>query len=882
MGIFSKHGAKKLGRAKTFTGCWTCRGRKVKCDLRRPHCQRCEKSNLPCGGYDIKLRWSKPIQFDPYGVPIPQSSSATTTNLSGSVDEPQYQRRNIDFVRYEEEYVFHEDMDDELTMLHTPPIERISEDKTWILKKFGVFKGTDKVDKQYAPRKKRNRRKVAKNLENSGSNSSSSSPSSSTPSSLTQAKQTEEKPKNRGQIGTGLPSATDAVSPTPNLVDYDWNNLNITGYEWISSELRDDALLSAVTLQGHHLGHFQPLEVSLEENPRILGEEQQMGSKEHSRGIDPGNLNAVTSPEKETSANDKLYHQNLKLLFQKNPSNSEEPDPQALIDDIFVNIEPRSLPASDLNEVALAPPNDDSRMPKSMLEVTSLSYDLPSELIDIVPRSDLTVHGLARFLLNHYFNDVADKMTVVVLEKNPWKTLYFPRALMALGDLSGLGQSSNSRNALLNALLAVSCFHLQSKYPKNSKLQKYFLSLGIELRNQASNFLRLCLNTKSSIPEKYKDVLTAILSMNSIDVVWGTMADCQHHLAICEDFVESRMKLRPNISEKAKTLHRIFSFLKLIQDSTALDRVRAKEIVILPSEEDDQYKPLDTSTAAVTADATNIDVMQEGLFREALNENDGKIHIEFIKDSATNTSAESTPQSTTPPIFTNIATETYYNKSNISKLIPKGDEKIIGTDSLYGLPNSLILLFSDCVRIVRHNEYYNLTYLPVPRKFNELSLNFEKRLLKWKSEWKFYEDTPEGKSFINPTVEAIYHHTMSFYFSLIIYYFTMARSLNCQFLQNYVAKVLDHLNAMEELVNKKKVKIVPLIWQGFMAGCACTDEDRQQEFRRWAAKLAESGMGSYWGARQVMLEVWRRRKDDEPGDNWYSIYKDWEMNLMLS
>lgn len=110
----------------------------------------------------------------------------------------------------------------------------------------------------------------------------------------------------------------------------------------------------------------------------------------------------------------------------------------------------------------------------------------------------------------------------------------------------------------------------------------------------------------------------------------------------------------------------------------------------------------------------------------------------------------------------------------------------------------------------------------------------------------------------------------------------MAKSLNCQFLQNYVAKVLDHLNAMEELVNKKKVKIVPLIWQGFMAGCACTDEDRQQEFRRWAAKLAESGMGSYWGARQVMLEVWRRRKDDEPGDNWYSIYKDWEMNLMLS
>lgn len=95
-----------------------------------------------------------------------------------------------------------------------------------------------------------------------------------------------------------------------------------------------------------------------------------------------------------------------------------------------------------------------------------------------------------------------------------------------------------------------------------------------------------------------------------------------------------------------------------------------------------------------------VDVVQEGLFREALNENDGKIHIEFVKEPITNVSADSTPSSTTPPIFTNIATESYYNKSDISKLVSKTDENIIGTDSLYGLPNSLILLFSDCVRIV--------------------------------------------------------------------------------------------------------------------------------------------------------------------------------------
>ncbi|KAJ4518996.1 hypothetical protein HRR83_003698 [Exophiala dermatitidis] len=44
-------------KTKTFTGCWTCRARKVKCDSTRPECGRCKKAGLACGGYDLKLYW---------------------------------------------------------------------------------------------------------------------------------------------------------------------------------------------------------------------------------------------------------------------------------------------------------------------------------------------------------------------------------------------------------------------------------------------------------------------------------------------------------------------------------------------------------------------------------------------------------------------------------------------------------------------------------------------------------------------------------------------------------------------------------------------------------------------------------------------------------
>ena len=32
---------------------------------------------------------------------------------------------------------------------------------------------------------------------------------------------------------------------------------------------------------------------------------------------------------------------------------------------------------------------------------------------------------------------------------------------------------------------------------------------------------------------------------------------------------------------------------------------------------------------------------------------------------------------------------------------------------------------------------------------------------------------------------------------------------------------------------------------------------------------------------QVMFEVWRRREKGEPGDDWFSVCKDWELNLLL-
>ncbi|EFW14660.1 hypothetical protein D8B26_000657 [Coccidioides posadasii str. Silveira] len=44
-------------RTKCFSGCWTCRSRRVKCDETTPLCQRCRQVGVQCEGYGIRLNW---------------------------------------------------------------------------------------------------------------------------------------------------------------------------------------------------------------------------------------------------------------------------------------------------------------------------------------------------------------------------------------------------------------------------------------------------------------------------------------------------------------------------------------------------------------------------------------------------------------------------------------------------------------------------------------------------------------------------------------------------------------------------------------------------------------------------------------------------------
>ncbi|KAJ5108257.1 hypothetical protein N7456_004932 [Penicillium angulare] len=84
----------KKRRTKTFTGCWTCRGRHLKCDEARPGCHRCSSASLTCEGYGIRLSWgpahtSASFQQpeNPDKITNQSPHSASETPISSSRDQ---------------------------------------------------------------------------------------------------------------------------------------------------------------------------------------------------------------------------------------------------------------------------------------------------------------------------------------------------------------------------------------------------------------------------------------------------------------------------------------------------------------------------------------------------------------------------------------------------------------------------------------------------------------------------------------------------------------------------------------------------------------------------------------------------------------------------
>lgn len=681
-------------RKKTFTGCFTCRTRKIRCDLTKPRCQNCTKMGVECGGYGIKLRWLNPIEFTQKGTSIRLRQVA----FAGLKSEQEFfHRRQLDAVVWKRAYTSYDEMDSDLAILHNSGRDQeIAKGRTKLLGPFGAFLGKGKKGEE-----------------------------------------------------TKSPQVDVLVVPPHDPHDM-----------WIAQELLQGAYITAAGM-----GNDQYLD-------NMFNEEFRFEDFDFYNLVF-GNQDAVEAPPTVVT-------------------------PLAALPTLDIHIHPHDdLGVAPILEIV---ETGENRYPQTAPpNVPSIHHTIPTTALQVQP--------LTRYLLNYYITEVADLMTVIPLTENPWKTIYFPRALSALGELAGLGHTLIAKNALLYALLAVLAFNLQLKFPSKLDEKNFYLRLGGRLRTQALYFVNQLGVDHCVKREKYKDVLCAIMLMISVDLVWGTMQGTHYHINFCGEVIQAKMQHKKKLSSKARILHRVFNSLKLIQDLTCLD---PKQI--------------------------------EVNWGVGIREN-------------------------TEPQTTTVTPEFVDNKLNNTK---KRDENF-ATDALYGLPNSLIRLFAATVDMVRAKRYKGLV-----DEYDTHKLRAQ--LANWSLEWQLRNS--DG-GFLSDMHEATYYHIVLFHSALTIYFDRLILGVAVADVQEAVKLTLDHLNAVNNLIDKGSAVIIPLFWQGFIAGCEAILAELQQGFKQWGAAIAQY-LGSYWGARQIMLEVWRRRNNRMVNDDWVHVIKDWNTNLMLN
>lgn len=478
-----------------------------------------------------------------------------------------------------------------------------------------------------------------------------------------------------------------------------------------------------------------------------------------------------------------------------------------------------------------------------------------------LPTQSLFFTAQSRYLLDHYIQRVIPIMTVVTHPKNPWRTIYLPRALSAIGDLISVGRTSSARNALLHALLASSAFNLKSRFPDGSEAQKHYFQLGVRLKSEAYIWLGDCLGRDLS-KQKYKDVVTAVLSMVTIDVLWGSMSDCQLHLAAVESIIDLRYKTRPKMSRKAKILHRIAGMYALLQRSTvmdgAFDEVDNEQWLDIKLED---LEP-NAGVAATPADTSVNTKAVEGAAALA------SIPIDSTLTFMNDPSQFEEYWLQYAPEHSRTLPDEFYERELISML------------AIYGIPDSLCLLFNKACKVSRAALHCRLEGKRLPRSVRQGLAELESALVSWTGMY----DVHKNKEFVGSVQDAVDHHIVAFHESLGVYHYRLARDINPKALGPRKLAILEHMEAIVRLNEGKDPPLaVPLLFPAFMAACELIpgEEDMRHRWESWFSAMRVQGLGSYYAARGVVDEVWRRRWAGAPGADWWTVVQEKKVNIML-
>ncbi|KAL2826625.1 fungal-specific transcription factor domain-containing protein [Aspergillus cavernicola] len=678
-------------RTKTFTGCWTCRSRKIKCDEAKPSCHQCDEKGLACEGYSTRLQWL---------TPATGKQALHSEDLSGGSLRPSLRR-----------------------FLPAAPLESTLD--------------CQQVD----------------------------------------------------DILRYLDSLELVVNPRNDEINAHMENFGVFSLAQVSSPALVDDLNVTV--------------------PCVPNARQQ--EDEYEPVFDTGSAFLVPEPLRDISEAEaawnlcNLHEQQLSLDFHHQDLATPA---------ISVNSSDVLGPSNPTNDAVPSQPLALSALissePNTNITNNTLHVSLP--LLNTL--ETLVIPPQERLLMAHYRIRVVNLFCVIDNAKSPWKTIHLPRVTQCAGELSFGGTTTRIRDALRKSLLSISAFYLSNDHRANRHHDEAenWGTIASRYRCDAIGLLKYAVETDfyADNRPKYKEFLATMLSM----VMSGDTSTCSVHLDGAEKLISHMNARKSTFSRKAQSLHRIYLYLRVIYESTAVKRPPPRSGV-------SRFSP---SLGSQRTFGPRPMIPTEQI---------------FIEDDETSPSTISMA----PPDMT---TATESQRSGISAY-----------ECIYGIPQSLLILLKESIEVIdevnSHRTHPDNPSIPDP--LSHVCDALEQKIMDWPLEDRLHRCSKESSDGISATI--IYHQTRAFLSALVIFFSQSVRLISHRYLRQYVQSILDSIEAVEELKAETKILAAPLFWPAFMGATEAFEPRQQDRFRQWYRRVEVYGIEAVRTGIQVVHEVWK-------------------------
>lgn len=457
--------------------------------------------------------------------------------------------------------------------------------------------------------------------------------------------------------------------------------------------------------------------------------------------------------------------------------------------------------------------------------------------------SPVYIPKLERFLMYHYSHRVVHLFCVIDNVKSPWKTIHLPRVLQSVGQLTVQGSSSTTRDALRNALLSVSAFYLcnESRSQRREEEAARWSNNAITFQSRAIKLLKDAVEGNAATPSapKYKELLATMLSMVTINVMSGDNTTCGIHLDGTLRFLKYAAGWKTKYSPKARSLQRIYFYLRTIYESTALQGPN----------------PNSSSSVQDQSGLSNADP------REAAFPSPSPSDIMTLDDDASEEQRPSHPIASGVPLSTN----TY--------------------ECIYGVPKSLLVLLEQATNLIKQvtSARHEKLSPSVPAHLAAQCDALEGEIVDWDAETGLVDNLVSGN---RASSEIIRKTTLAFHNALIIYFAQHIRLIRFSYLRPHVRMVLDSIGAIEQLKSQTSILAAPLYWPAFIAGSEAFDRELQDGFKEWYRQVEFYGIASARTGSEVLSRVWEAGPvtDHHPRttSHWRMVVERLGSILMLS